>query len=195
MELLSPHDSFDALIFDCDGTLVDTGPTHLAAYNMALRPLGVSIPDEYYRPRFGLAPQDLLRGFLSAHGISADVEPIIQNYSQVYQEDLSRLTEIRIVADVARRYQGTVPMAVASNGRRPNVERTLRAVGLHALFDTLVTIEDVAQGKPAPDIYLEAGRRLGATPAACLVFEDTDEGLTAARRAGMQARDVRPFLQ
>jgi HAD superfamily hydrolase (TIGR01509 family) len=82
-------------------------------------------------------------------------------------------------------------MAVASNGTRANVERTLVTVGLRRLFDELVAIEDVAHGKPAPDLYQEVARRLGVLPADCIVFEDTDEGLQAARGAGMRARDIR----
>ena len=82
-------------------------------------------------------------------------------------------------------------MAVASGGIRPVVERTLTATGLISLFDTLVTADDVMRGKPAPDIFLLAAERLAVAPADCIVYEDGDPGLEAARRAGMRAVDVR----
>jgi beta-phosphoglucomutase-like phosphatase (HAD superfamily) len=83
-------------------------------------------------------------------------------------------------------------MAVASGGTREIVKATLLATNLLALFDAVVTIEDVqGRGKPAPDIFLEAARRLRVSPNECTVFEDSDEGIEAARLAGMTATDVR----
>jgi HAD superfamily hydrolase (TIGR01509 family) len=82
-------------------------------------------------------------------------------------------------------------MAVASNGVRKNVEATLIATRIRPLFYTIVTADDVEHGKPAPDVYLEAARRMRVKPGRAIVFEDSDEGLEAARRAGMRAYDIR----
>ncbi len=95
------------------------------------------------------------------------------------------------MADVARAHHGKVPMAVGSNGHLENVKATLEATGLLPLFDDVVSADEVEHGKPAPDVYLEAARRIGVAPAECIVFEDTDEGLEAAHRAGMRSRDIR----
>jgi len=86
-------------------------------------------------------------------------------------------------------------MAIGSNGRLGNVEASLKATGLLSLFDTIVTAEQVPHGKPAPDVYLEAARRLDVAPEFCIVFEDTDEGLEAAHRAGMRGLDIRKAYQ
>lgn len=186
--------SYSAFLFDCDGTLVDTAPSHLFAYNHALRQVGLEMSKEFYLPRFGLAPQDLLAEFGASNNRELDLDEVIAVYSTAYQADLSRLREIPWVAEIARNWHGRVPMAVVSNGRRANVERTLDAVGLRGLFTELVTIEDVTRGKPEPDLYLEAARRLGAAPETCIVFEDTEEGLTAGRSAGMRVWDIRKSL-
>jgi HAD superfamily hydrolase (TIGR01509 family) len=85
-------------------------------------------------------------------------------------------------------------MAVVSNGERANVQGSLEIVGLHDLFDTIVTIEDVLRGKPHPDIYVVAAKQLSTAPNRCFVLEDTDEGLQAAQAAGMATLDIRPFL-
>jgi HAD superfamily hydrolase (TIGR01509 family) len=82
-------------------------------------------------------------------------------------------------------------MAVASGGQRCTVEMTLAQIGVLDWFPVVVTAEDTRQHKPAPDVFIEAARRLGVAPAACTVYEDTDLGLEAARRAGMRWVDVR----
>jgi HAD superfamily hydrolase (TIGR01509 family) len=82
-------------------------------------------------------------------------------------------------------------MAVASGGIRSVVIDQLLKIELHSLFDAIVAAEDTARHKPEPDVFLEAARRLQVTPTRCLVFEDTDIGITAARRAGMGYCDVR----
>jgi beta-phosphoglucomutase-like phosphatase (HAD superfamily) len=107
-----------------------------------------------------------------------------------FLEVLAELQEIEAITRIARENHGRVPMAVASDGPSEIVLATLRATGLRDLFDAVVTIEDVGRAKPAPDLFLEAARRLGVPPADVLVFEDTTEGLEAARQAGMQAVDV-----
>ncbi|MEV4872808.1 HAD-IA family hydrolase [Streptomyces syringium] len=93
---------------------------------------------------------------------------------------------------VAEHRRGHGAMYDAMNSGNLDVPR-LSATGLEGLFDVVVTREDVARGKPAPDLFTEAARRLGVRPARCLVVEDADEGLAAARAAGMDAVDVRPF--
>jgi HAD superfamily hydrolase (TIGR01509 family) len=82
-------------------------------------------------------------------------------------------------------------MAVASGGQRRMVEKTLSQIGVLDWFPVVVTAEDTRRHKPEPDVFLEAARRLGVEPATCTVYEDTDLGLEAARRAGMRSVDVR----
>lgn len=194
-DLLPADEVFSALIFDCDGTLVDTAPSHLHAFNRALSLNGLEMSPDFYRARFGLSPAALLAEFSEAEGVAIDANQIVEEYSKAFQSDLSRLREIPLIANVARAHQGRTPMAVASNGTRENVQRTLAAVGLQGLFDLVVAIDDVKEGKPAPDLYLEAARRLNVSPGDCIVFEDTDEGLQAASSAGMRTRDIRAYVQ
>ena len=108
---------------------------------------------------------------------------------------LHTIKEIKAVADIARAHHGQVPIAVASSGMGRVVTKTLTAVGLLPLFDVIVTADDVTHGKPAPDLFLLAAERLGVAPADCIVYEDGDPGLEAARRAGMRAVDVRVLWQ
>ena len=187
--------SFGALIFDCDGTLVETVPAHVAALSKALAPYGLQITAEWCYARSGRSPRTVLSAYHDEIApIPAPLEVVLADYEQGFAESLHLLREVELVAAVARRWRGRVPMAVASNGHRANVEATLRAADLRELFDTVVTVEDVRSGKPQPDLFLEAARRLGIGAAECLVFEDSDEGLQAAKAAGMRSVDVRERL-
>lgn len=187
---------FDALIFDCDGTLVDTAPIHLSALQQALAPLGLTMTPEWYSTRNGLGPDQLLDEYEAEFKVASLArKALLDRSDEAYQASIPRIREIGIIADVARHWFGRVPLAVASNGILKNVEATLVATDLRPLFDTIVTSEQVAHGKPAPDVYLEAARRMNVAPTRCIVFEDTNEGLEAARRAGMKAYDVREVLQ
>jgi HAD superfamily hydrolase (TIGR01509 family) len=92
---------------------------------------------------------------------------------------------------VVRQHHQRLPLAVATGATREVCLRILRAIGIHDCFQAIVSCEDVTRHKPAPDIFLEAARRLGVAPKECQVYEDTDPGVEAARRAGMQVVDVR----
>ena len=189
--------SFSALIFDCDGTLIDTAPAHYHAIAQALAVQGHSMSQEWYRARSGLTPDALLDAQEEhAAEFGNPTEPldraaVFSTYNGHFRSGLHLLREVEAVAGAARAWHGRVPMAVASNGRLSNVEASLRVTGLLPLFETIVAAEDVPEGKPAPDVFLEAARRLRVAPDACVVLEDSDEGMRAAAAAGMRAVDVR----
>ena len=184
--------TFDALVFDCDGTLVDSAAAHLNSIQQALAPLGLTMPAQWYSTRHGLGPEDLLDAYEADFKVESLARAdFYQRVNEAYQASIHLIEEIKVVTDIAREWFGKVPMAVASNGVRKNVEATLIATRLRPLFYTVVTADDVARGKPAPDVYLEAARRMRVKPERVIVFEDSNEGLEAARRAGMRAHDIR----
>ena len=192
---------FSALIFDCDGTLVDTAPAHYYAVSEALKAQGHSMDREWYMARAGLTPDALLDALEAAveaapGGKIASRKPLdratmFATYNEYFGAGLPLLREVEAVAALAREWRGKVPMAVASNGRLANVQASLRATELLPLFEIIVSADDVARGKPAPDVFLEAARRMGVAAGECVVLEDSDEGLRAAAAAGMRAVDVR----
>jgi HAD superfamily hydrolase (TIGR01509 family) len=187
----SLDEPYAGLIFDCDGTLVDTAPIHFYAVNEALRPLGLEMDAEWYFARVGLTPEALFAEFERLRGVKIDTAELSERYGPIFTANLERAREIEAVAEVARANFAKVPMAVASNGHLKNVRATLEATGLLSLFETVVSADEVAKGKPEPYVFLEAARRIRVSPADCIVFEDSDEGLEAARRAGMRSRDIR----
>ena len=187
---------FSALIFDCDGTLVDTAPAHYHAISQALAVQGHHMERDWYMARTGLTPDALLDAQEAAVAAAGKVAPIdratvFSTYNEHFRQGLHLLREVEAVAGLAREWHGHVPMAVASNGRQANVQASLRVTGLLPLFDLIVSADEVEHGKPAPDVFLEAARQMGVSPEQCVVLEDSDEGLQGAHAAGMRAVDVR----
>lgn len=149
---------------------------------------------DWYYPRGGLTPDALMDDYEALLGTTVPRKDIFARYTVAFQAGLEQMKEVTVIAEMARQWHGRVPMAVASNGRRENVEASLAATKLRPLFDLVVAAEDVDRGKPAPDVFLEAARRMGVAAADCVVFEDSDEGLEGAHTAGMRAVDIRAYF-
>jgi len=179
--------TFRALIFDCDGTLVETLPAHIAALQATLGPMGILPTAEWARTLYGTTPPQVLLAIENEYGpIPAPHADVLKMWIANYAKNLHLLQRIVPVCDVVQQFRGHVPMAVASNNQRANIEATVRAAGLDGIFDCIVSGQDVARGKPAPDLFLEAARRMHVAPADCIVFEDSREGVEAAEAAGMR---------
>jgi beta-phosphoglucomutase-like phosphatase (HAD superfamily) len=180
-----PETEFDAFIFDCDGTLADTMPTHYRAWCMALGDHAHLFPEPFFYSLGGVPTARIIEILNEKHDLTLDIDALVEHKEALF-ESLSDLVEpIQGIVDIARSHFGRKPMAVASGGHRHIVTRTLRAIGVHELFEAVVCSEDYTRGKPFPDPFLEAARRLKVPPERCLVFEDTETGRTAAHAAGM----------
>jgi HAD superfamily hydrolase (TIGR01509 family) len=144
----------------------------------------------------GMPTAQIIRVLAADAGvIVTDVEAMVFEKEQGFLTFLEAITPIEPVLAVAAAYRGKLPLAVASGGYRDIITRTLDRLAVRDWFDAMVTAEDTARHKPEPDVFLEAARRLGANPAGCVVFEDTDIGLEAARRARMRSVDVREWVR
>ena len=181
-----PEREFAAYIFDCDGTLADTMGLHYKAWILALEPYGAELQEDLYYHWGGRPTREIVEALNEMQGLSMDPDSIAHTKEELYYKLLPGVQPVEEVATFARSLHGKKPIAVASGGGRKSVHSTLEGLGLIHLFDTIVTSEDYVMGKPAPDPYLEAARRLGAAPEECLVFEDTEIGRQSAAAAGME---------
>ena len=184
----------DGLIFDCDGTLADTFSVHFSVIKQVMASSGIDFDKEWYSKHVALSAAELLRAIAERWNVRITLHDFETARAPLYTTALDHVREVRPVVDIARSYAGRLPLAVASGGPRVVVERTLRNLGIAALFDAVVTADDVERGKPAPDLFELAAKRLQLAPETCVVYEDTDDGLAAARAAGMFAIDVRPAM-
>lgn len=185
----------EALIFDCDGTLADTFAAHYRAFREALAPYQVEFTAAFYAARLGLSRNLMLAALEAETGIAIDDDDIRMRSPDMFVSHAHVIRPITVTNDLVRQHKGKLKLAVASAAQRRMVDTSLKTIGLIDLFDTIVTIEDVATGKPAPDLFLKAAANLGIAPERCHVFEDSNEGIQAAHRAGMAVTDVRPFYQ
>ncbi len=187
MNLAIPTRTFDGYIFDCDGTLADTMPLHFRAWTRIVAELGGSFPKELFDQLGGKPTAQILALLRDEHGLNVgDVQEAAERKEQYFLDQIDQVKPIEAVVEFARRWHGIKPMAVASGGFRRQIEQTLDALGIRSLFNTVVSVEDCARGKPFPDPFLEGARRLRVPPAQCLVFEDSPLGIQAAQAAGMQ---------
>ena len=188
-----PPGDFAAFIFDCDGTLADTMPTHYRAWQTALGAHAENFPEAMFYELGGVPTARIVEIINERHGLAIPVESTVAHKESIFLELSPAVAAIEPVVALARRYHGLKPLAVASGGHRRIVMTTLRALGIADLFQTIVTAEDYKRGKPSPDPVLEAALRLGVSPERCLVFEDTATGIAAATAAGMQSVLVPPL--
>jgi beta-phosphoglucomutase family hydrolase len=181
------------LVFDCDGTIADTMPLHYRAWVAVLREHGGDFPEAMFYEMAGMPTPRIVEVLNERHGYGLDPEAVARDKEALFLGYLPEVAPIEPVVALVHHYHGRLPMAVATGGTRSICRKTLRALGLDDKFAALVTADDVEHGKPAPDIFLEAARRLGVAPGECVAFEDADLGLQAARAAGMTAVDIRPW--
>ncbi len=184
-------DSIGAIIFDCDGTLADTMPAHYEAWIAILDRYGLEMSEDRFYALGGWPTRRVADLLIAESGRQIDAAKLSHEKEELFSETLHLVRPIEPVVEVARRERGRLPIAVATGAVRLICERILRQIGLPGWFDAIVSSEDVERHKPSPDIFLEAARRLGVEPLRCQVYEDTDPGVEAARRAGMQYVDVR----
>lgn len=184
----------EGLIFDCDGTLANTMPIHFLAWQKALGENACHYPEELFYGLAGMPARQIIQHLNEKHGLAMEVDTMADEKERLFQECLPQVTPIPEVEAVVRKYFGVLPMALASGGTRTNCTLTVHLLGLKEHLPVIVTCEDVEHGKPAPDVFLEAARRMGVDPAKCVVFEDADLGVQAGHAAGMKVIDVREVL-
>jgi len=195
-DLVKSLNQYTALYFDLDGTLVDTMPLHHVAYAEVFANYGYELRLPVYLGLIGGPAREAIPKFCAAVGWGgiddATVARVHTEKKLAFDRVLIERPPERLPASVlAERCRGRLPLALVSSGNRQGVNAILHAMGWQTWFDTIISGDDVRQGKPAPEAYLLAAQRLGLQGQDGLAFEDTEEGLCAARSAGMQAWDVR----
>jgi beta-phosphoglucomutase-like phosphatase (HAD superfamily) len=146
----------------------------------------------------GVPVKDIIKILISEKSIQPGEPPLdvdeVANAKKVFSKQSAEevgMPAIDCVVSIAKHYHGKIPLAVASSGFRENVHSSLKKNGIFDLFDAIVCAEDITNPKPAPDIFLEAARRLGVDPKFCRGFEDADLGVQALKTANMEVVDVR----
>lgn len=179
-----------ALIFDMDGTIVDNMQVHTAIWLELLAEFGVEMtPHQFQAATAGNTNAEVLRKLVNPHMSDAEVARIAHEKETRYREQFRPFLQpvAGLIALLQQAQQANVVTAVATAANQPNIKFVLDGLNLRPYFATVVGADDVARGKPEPDLFLLVAERLGLSPEHCLVFEDSLAGLEAADRAGMHS--------
>jgi HAD superfamily hydrolase (TIGR01509 family) len=176
----------EAVVFDMDGVLMDSEQLWNQSKEELVRKSGGHWREDAPRAMMGMSSREWSQYMRDELGVDEDVQEInravVRRMEELYRERLPLLPgAVEVVRSLHRRW----PLAVASSANREIIDLALDAAGIAGDFNATVSSEEVARGKPAPDVYLEAARRLGASPARCVAIEDSSNGLRSAAAAGM----------
>jgi beta-phosphoglucomutase-like phosphatase (HAD superfamily) len=190
MQLDIPTGDFAGYIFDLDGTLINTMPLHYRAWDGAMREHGLAeVLDEDLFYSLGGVPTVRVAELIAAHyGLKVDPMAVEVTKERLFLGNLQTVGLITPVVEFARKVAATHPIAIATGGQPEVALPAIKAAGLEGLFKIVVTPSDVGpgRGKPEPDMFLLAAKKMGVPPEQCLVFEDAEPGIRAALAAGMQ---------
>ena len=194
MKKLSVDPRAKALIFDLDGTLVDSMPLYYEAWKDVCAIKGLSFSEEEF---YSLArvPTDRISEILNErHGTDFEPKAVSNLKEETYLKKIDKLQPIKPVFELAKKYYGKLPMAIGTGSPGRHSWEAVRALGLDKYFDILVSKNDVKEGKPNPETFLKCAKAMDISPEYCQVFEDGDPGLQAAKTAGMIATDIREYI-
>jgi len=191
VKLELPVGPFKAYLFDCDGTIVDSMPLHYIAWKTALAEWNC-VDEQLFYGLGGAPVREIISLLNQKHGLNMPVNEVSSRKESIYLQLLPQLKAIPEVVEHIEAGQGRIPLAVVSGSTRESVTASLLAVKLLDKFDALVCAGDYKKSKPDPEAFLLAAAKLGIAPETCLVFEDADLGIQAAKAAGMAAVKVPP---
>jgi HAD superfamily hydrolase (TIGR01509 family) len=180
-----PEKLYKGYIFDCDGTLAHSMPVHYAAWHQTAEENGVPMSEELFYSLGGVPTTKIVEILNEKFGADMDPEQVAKRKEEVFVENMDGMQPLEEVAAFARKVATFAKVAIASGGYLPVVSKTLEAIGFKDFFPVIVTTEQVTRGKPFPDIFLEAAKRMEVPPNECLVLEDSPAGIEAAKAAGM----------
>jgi beta-phosphoglucomutase family hydrolase len=176
-----------AVIWDMDGVIINTAPYHLKAWQVTLQKRGVNFSEYNFKQTFGQRNDAIIKGTLGEGIAPHEIESIScekeLNFRGMIGDRIQSLPGV--IELITSLNKSGFPMALASSAPIENIELVISSLGINDYFQSIICDNDVAEGKPSPQVFLLAAERLGVEPGDCVVIEDAVTGVAAAKRAGM----------
>ncbi len=182
------------LIFDFDGTLVDSMPVHCLSWKAAFAAFNEDISESFIYGHAGYSLVGVVEAYNKQKKKNLPPLEVVAKKDESHLAYVDKTKPIPIVLDIVKHYYKKLPMAVATGNTRLLTAPLMKKLDLMKYFDTVVFGDEVTKGKPDPECFLVAAKAIGVLPQNCEVFEDGDPGIEAAKRAGMKVTDVRKWL-
>ena len=183
------------LIFDLDGTIIDSMPLHLDSYNHVVEPWGMTYPEDLFYSRAGVPIYDTMVMIRDENNLEDfDIESAIRQKDDFIQSNLDKIGVIDSVFEIIKLYHQKLPMAIGTGSNRSDVDKIMEHFSLDRYIESVVTANDVKNGKPHPETFLKCAELIGINPKECVVYEDGQNGIDAALAAGMQVVDITKHL-
>ncbi len=183
-----------ALIFDLDGTIVDSMPLHFQAWTETAKHFNFPYTEELFYKYAGMPATRITEEINKLNNLKLDAKEISRYKGERFLKLLKNLNRIEPITKIIEQNYGKKKIAIATGGRRVVAKKELEMTDLYKYFDAFVYAEDVTNHKPHPETFLKVAMLLGVEPKNCVVFEDGDLGLQGAIDAGMEIVDVRKIL-
>jgi len=180
-------------IFDWDGVVIDSSRHHEESWERLAKEVEKALPAGHFKRGFGIENEFIIPELLDWTRDPEEISRLSLRKEALYrdvvrQRGLLALPGVKVW--LQRLADAGIPCVVGSSTHRLNIETSLEIIGLREYFTDIVSSEDVKHGKPAPDVFLKAARKIGREPSRCVVFEDAHVGIEAARKAGMRVVGV-----
>jgi HAD superfamily hydrolase (TIGR01509 family) len=195
MTTIPIHPETKGLIFDIDGTLVDTMPIHYKACQIVCNKYGFDFPLDFFYAHAGIPTIPTFHLLKQKLQLDFDADKLGLEKEEKYMEIITEVKPLKEVFEVVLHYQGKLPMSLGTGATREVALRNLEAAGISGMFDIIVTAEDVINHKPSPDTFLLCAEKMGIAPEFCQVFEDANPGIAAAKAGGMKVIDIREYVK
>jgi beta-phosphoglucomutase family hydrolase len=183
------------LIFDLDGTIANTMQNHFLSWRTAVSPYGIDFTSDLFKSLTGKPREATILKLNELFQTNMDPVVVGKIKGESFKKMVHETQEIKVVADIVRKYHNILPMSIGTGSTRNGAKKTLEVIDFQHFFDIVITADDILNPKPHPETFLKCAQLMRVEPKDCVVFEDGILGIQAAETAGMMVVDINKYYK